>query len=563
MVEPARELEWLIANFDVEAPLEEVLMTQRGHVTPEQQRSFLEPRTDRDCHSPFDLPDMDEALQRLDWALRWRELIVIFGDYDADGITATVLLKEALERMGGRVEYIIPHRLKGGYGLNPDGVDRAVKLGAGVIVTVDNGVTAYEGAQRAAEAGIDLIVTDHHQPGPHLPEARAVVDPNLEASKYPFGGLAGVGVVLKLVQALCSLEHPRGEVGPPTAGELELTALGTVADVSPMVDENRALVREGLLHLSGSKRPGFEQLLVATRQAGKVDTQSVGFALAPRLNAAGRMEAADMAVELLLSPDPARCLQLVQKLELVNEKRKSVTEDNTALARTIVEKGPERFLPVVHHASFHPGVAGLVAGRLMERYQRPVLVLTSQNGLLTGSARSPPGFDITAALAKCQDLLISHGGHPAAAGVRLEPGEMEPLQGRLDELAGAWLDQKGAGPTLHIDSLVEPEALVLDLFHRLETLAPFGRKNERPVLALDSVRVDRAIPIGRGKNHLRLEVNAGNRRLKGVGWNMGAWARRLSPGQPIGLAFALEREAWRGREGLQLNIKGLQTTPNR
>lgn len=561
MAETPQELEWQIANTDVEAPLEEVLLQQRGIVTPGQRRSFLEPRLDRDCHSPFDLPDMEKAIQRLDWALRWRELIVIFGDYDADGITSTVVLKEALERMGGRVEYILPHRTREGYGLNPGGVDRARELGAGVIVTVDNGVTAHEGAQRAAELGLDLIVTDHHQPGEHLPPALAVVNPNLKGSSYPFGGLAGVGVTLKLVQALGSLSHPRGEPAPPTAGELELTALGTVADISPMVDENRALVRAGLEHLSETTRPGLEHLLAATRQAGKVDTRAVGFALGPRLNAAGRMEAADVAVELLLGKDPARCLRLVQRLEQVNERRKSVTEDNTALARTLVERAPERALPVVHHPSFHPGVAGLVAGRLMELYHRPVLVLTSQNGLLTGSARAPPGFDVTSALARCQDLLVSHGGHPAAAGVSLEPDRLEPLQRELDELAGAWLDGEAAGPGLRIDSLVEPEGLVLDLFHRLETLAPFGRENEQPVLALDRARVDRALTIGKGRNHLRLELVAGNRHLKGVGWNLGSWARELSPGQSIAVAFALEREAWRGREGLQLNIKSLLSHP--
>jgi len=506
---------------------------------------------------------MEQAVERLDWALRWRELIVIFGDYDADGITSTVVLKEALERSGGRVEYIIPHRQKGGYGLDPAGVDRAVELGAGVIVTVDNGVTAHEGAQRAVEQGVDLIVTDHHQPGEVLPEAKAVVDPNLRDSSYPFGGLAGVGVTLKLVQALRSLSHPKGEVEPPTAGELELTALGTVADVSPMVDENRVLVREGLAHLGRTARPGLQHLLATTRRSDRVDTQTVGFELAPRLNAAGRMEAADVAVELLLSQEPDRCRQLVQGLEAVNEKRKTITEDNTALARTLVEKDPEVAIPVVHHASFHPGVAGLVAGRLMERYHRPVVVLTTQKGRLTGSARSPLGFDITAALARCQDLLVSFGGHPAAAGVSLEPGQLAPLQGRLGELAVDWLSREEAGPALHIDSLVEPETLVMDLFHRLETLAPFGRENERPVLALDKARVDRVMQIGRGKNHLRLEVNAASRRLKGVGWNMGSWARSLRSGQSIALAFALEREEWRGREGLQLNIKGLMDSPYR
>ncbi len=556
------EPEWQIANTEVDISLEEALLTQRGMLTAGQRERYFDPDVERDCHSPFKLPDMEKAVERLDWAMRWRELIVIFGDYDVDGVTATVLVQEALERMGGRTGYIMPHRQTSGYGLDPTGVEQAAEMGAGVIVTVDNGVTALEGAKRARELDIDLIVTDHHPAGPELPGALALIDPNLPGSGYPFGGISGVGVALKLSQALGAVRNPNGRVEPPEPAELELTALGTIADVSPLVDENRALVKVGLQHLNRTLRPGLRQMVDNTR-TGFVDTRSVGFELAHRLNAAGRIEAADIAVRLLQSQQESECRTIIERLEQINLERRRITQDNTALALTMVDRGPDRSVLVVHHPSFHPGVAGLVAGRLSESYHRPSVALTLLNGRLSGSARSPPGFDIGKALDRCDDLLLSHGGHPAAAGLSLEPGNLEPLTRRLHELGLEWQETDDFAPRLDVDSLVEPDELVVGLIDRLEPFAPFGNGNPRPVLGLASAKVDRASTMGQADNHLRLEVVAGRRRLKAVGWNMGSWYRVLRPGQAIGLAFTLRRERWQGREGLQLEIQGLLSSPLR
>lgn len=555
------ELEWKVADQTPSDELLETLLTQRGYHEGELRERFLNPQVARDCHDPHLLPGMEAALERLQWAIKWREKVVVFGDYDADGITATVLLKEALEELGARVSYLLPHRLHSGYGLNPKGVEQAKQEGAALIITVDNGTTAHEGAQKARELSVDLIITDHHQPGDELPPATAILNPNLTNSHYPFGGIAGVGVALKLAQALRGVVLGKDEPGHPTQSELELTALGTVADVSVMVDENRALVREGLKHIGATERPGLRELLVNCQPNGDVDTETVGFKLGPRLNAAGRMEAADVAVELLLEKDQARCVQLAQRLEVVNQQRRELTEDNTALAETLVQRKEEGPMAVVHHKALHPGVAGLVAGRLCERLGKPALVLTDRKDLLAGSARAPPGMDLTALLGECQDLLVTYGGHKGAAGVTLEPGQLKPLEERLHQLMAQASQEGTARPVLEVDSLVEGEMLVPALVRELDRMAPFGRKNPRPILGLPSAMLEKAITMGRQRNHLRLEVRAGGRKFKAVGWNMGAWRAHLTQGHALGLAFTLELEHWRGREGLQLNLKGLLSEP--
>ncbi|HEB83430.1 MAG TPA: single-stranded-DNA-specific exonuclease RecJ, partial [Bacteroidetes bacterium] len=415
------------------------LLVQRGLTTPEAAEAFFHPSREG-LYDPFLFTDMDAAAERIVEALREKQRIVIYGDYDVDGITATSLLYLFFRELGGDICYYIPNRQAEGYGLSLDGIQFAVKEKARLLVTVDCGVTAVAESRQAREAGLDVIISDHHQPGPELPEAVAVINPKVEGSGYPFTELAGVGVAFKLAQGVLR----RLDLDPSYLDKhLDLVAVGTSADIVPMVEENRIFVRLGLEKLSQDPQTGLRTLIeTANLRHGRASVTQIVYGVAPRINAVGRMGSADPAIELLITGNVQRALHLASILETENRRRRAI--DSRTLEEALQLAG-EQFEPerdsalVLAQENWHSGVIGIVASRLIERFYRPTVMISVENGIGKGSARSIPGFDLYRALEQCQDLLLEFGGHTYAAGLSIEAGKIPELRRRLNEVAAKML----------------------------------------------------------------------------------------------------------------------------
>jgi len=517
--------------------------------------AFLHPSLSA-LRDPMGLRDMGVAVEKLLWAVKWRQPIVIFGDYDCDGITSTVLLHDLFTRAGARVDWMIPDR-HDGYGLSVAAVERITAQGAELILTVDNGISANAAVEAANARGLTVIVTDHHQQKGALPDALAVVNPNRTDCEYQFKGLAGVGVAYKLATALAEplLGTRRGAEFLREA--LDLVAIGTVADMVPLMDENRALVAHGLPVIGASRRPGLRTLCQSAGVGCEPGATDIGFRLGPRLNAGGRMGRAALGAELLLCDDEQRAVRLAEELERLNSERKEVSSQGVAVAERELARQGDGATPFlcVAHADFHPGVAGLAAGELARNQYRPTLVLRIDGDHASGSARSIEGYDITAALARHRELLTGFGGHPMAAGCGLRRDDIPALREALLTDAAERLTPAMLRPRLDITTLMDPEGLTLTTWERLQGLAPFGQGNPAPVLASLGAEVAYVRTMGRDRSHLQLSLREGPR---AVGWGMGAFAESLAAGDRIDIAFTLERNRFRGVENLQLELKDLR-----
>ena len=408
--------QWHFLSEEPPADVVELLLAQRGLTGPERD-AFLQPSLDQ-LHDPFQLPDMETAVAKLEWALSWQQPVTVFGDYDCDGVTSTVLLYTLLKQAGMQVDYHVPHRIDDGYGLTPAGVEKVHARGSRLIVTVDNGIAATEAIAKASTLGMEVIVTDHHKQEGELPPACAVVNPNRKDNEYPFQGIAGVGVAYKLCCALAPRILSSGEAEQFLQEALDLVTLGTVADMMPLVDENRVLVAQGLSCVASSKRAGIQALIEQARAKRDLDSADIGFRLAPRINAAGRMEGADIALELLLAPDLAAARPLADRLGQLNAKRQAETRRCEELALELAEAEKGADFIVIWHPEMHAGVMGLVASHIMRRFHRPALVLRVDGDAAGGSARSIPGYDLSAAFDRHKSLLEGGGGHAMAAGCR-------------------------------------------------------------------------------------------------------------------------------------------------
>lgn len=517
--------------------------------------AFLNPSLTA-LRAPSGLRDMEPAVEKLLWAVTWRQPIVIFGDYDCDGITSTVLLHDLFTRAGARVGWMIPDR-SDGYGLSTAGVERVATQGGELILTVDNGISANEAIDAANERGLTVIVTDHHKQERELPDALAIINPNRRDCDYPFKGLAGVGVAYKLATALAEplLGATRGAKFLREA--LDLVALGTVADMVPLIDENRALVAHGLSAVGASRRPGLHALLQSAGVGREPDATDIGFRLGPRINAAGRMGRAALGAELLLCDDEKRATVIAEELERLNSRRKRLSDEGVALAeRELARQGYDEapFLCVAH-ADFHPGIAGLAAGNLARTQYRPTLILRIDGDHAGGSARSIEGYDITAALGRQSALLTGYGGHPMAAGCGLRRDDIPALREALLADASERLTPEMLRPRLDITTLIDPDGLTLTTWERLKRLAPFGQGNPAPVLASLGAEVAYVRTMGRDGAHLQLTLREGPR---AVGWGLGEFAETLSAGDRVDLAFTLERNRFRGVENLQLDLKDVR-----
>lgn len=482
------------------------VLAARGIHTPEAARHLLDGRDE--LSDPFLIKDMDKAVSRIQQAVEEGEPIVIFGDYDVDGVSATAILFECLSNQGAQVRCKLPSRDGGGYGLNKEILKGLADKGYTLVVTVDNGIAAVEEADYARELGIDLVITDHHLPGEKLPDAVAVVDPNRADDESPFKFLCGAGVAFKLCAALegCDPAELLDMFG-------ELAALGTIADVMPLTGENRTLVREGLAVLQETMRPGLQALLENAGYAGKpVTAETVSYGLAPRLNAAGRMDTAAVALKLLLCENEEQAAGIAARLGEINAERQQTEQQILVAALQTIQADPARAhdrVLVVAGEGWHPGVIGIVASRLMERYGRPAIVISTENGEGRGSGRAPSGFNLHGALAACSSCLIRSGGHAAAAGLLVEEEKIGAFRAAIN----AWAVREYPVPepgTLKLDAAVRLSELDLASVRQLSRLAPFGSGNPVPLLLVQNAVVDGLWPLGSEGRHTRVRLRQGD-----------------------------------------------------
>lgn len=547
-----------LARFPHLSPLLVQVLHNRGITQPADVQAFLEGTAVPE--NPFRLKGMNEAVARLRRAIRAGEPIAVYGDFDVDGVTATTLLVEVLSSLGAQVRPYIPHRVDEGYGLNKHALYRLRKSGVSLVVTVDCGVRSVSEIEFARRIGLDVIVTDHHTVPPELPPAVAVINPHQPGCPYPFKELAGVGLAYKLAQALLRTHArvPLPGAGAPPAEEdlLELVALGTVVDVAPLTGENRVLVRRGLELLRGTRRPGLRTLMaLAGLEPTRVDTEALSYAIGPRLNAAGRLEHAITSYRLMMSQEAEEAARLAQELDQQNRRRQELTLEHLERAQLMaVGQLPEARLLFVAGEGFLPGIVGLVAGKLSELFYRPAVVVQVGPEESRGSARSIPEFDISAALDRCSNLLVRHGGHAAAAGFTVANKNLEALQRSLQDMAAEALGGVELVPTLEIDATVPLSQVTWQTLNDLERLAPFGEGNPPPVLMSPDVLVRDHRLVGSG--HLKLTLSDGAVVWDAIAFRQGEWAERLP--RRIDVAYCLEANVWNDQQRLQLNIQDLR-----
>jgi single-stranded-DNA-specific exonuclease len=535
--------EALAADLGIATAAAKVLAA-RGLGDPSSARRFLYPSLD-DLLDPLALRDMPLAIERIRRAITGSEKILIYGDYDVDGTTSVVLLSKAIELAGGKADYHVPHRLKDGYGMRPEVVETMAAAGVKLIVSVDTGIRASEVVKRAGELGIDVIVTDHHLPESQLPPALAVLNPNRPDCTYPEKNLCGAGVAFKLVQGLlATLGWPGDKLRRVCESFLKIAAIATVADVVPLTGENRVIVKHGLSGLHDVRNPGLRALLdVAGFTNGSVPTaRQVAFQIAPRMNAAGRMDTANAVIELYLTNDAARARELATQLHDQNTERQQVEKEIRETCATLAVEDSAAAL-VYYDETWHRGVLGIVAARLVERLRRPVFVLgrNEEDGLVQGSGRSIPAFHLLQALESMPELFRKFGGHEHAAGVTMDLAQVEEFRRRFNAYAAARLKPEDFLRQIEIDALIEPRELTDQAVADIFTLAPFGHGNPSPQFAALGVEVARP-PVVMKEKHLRLTVRKNGRILTLKAWNFAARAAELPTGAHIDIAFQLEED---------------------
>ena len=537
------------------APLTAAVLAARGIDTVRAASAYLS--TDpAGLHDPLLFADMDKAVALVERAIANKEHIVVYGDYDVDGITATCIMVDYLRYRGASCEYYIPNRLSEGYGLSRTAMEELYQRGARLMITVDSGITANEEIAIARDLGIQAVVTDHHECHEELPGAGAVVDCKRPDCHYPFGSLAGVGVAFKLI---CALE---GDAQAMLDRYADLLALGTVADVMPIVGENRILVAAGLKKMAHTGNIGLEMLLREAGMKGKRLTSStISFVLAPRINAAGRMGQAELAAELFLTRDPVRAQALAAALCEQNKRRQNEENEilTQALARLRTEYNPtEDKIIVLAGEGWHHGVIGIVCSRLCDRYGCPVvLIAVDQDGTGKGSGRSVKGFNLFDALTSCEDLLDRYGGHELAAGLTIDADKIDTLRARLRDYAERHVTMADLIPQLHIDCMVEPEWITMENIEALSILEPYGMKNAEPVFCMKNMTVEDITPISSDR-HVRLTLTKDGQRWSAMLFGTGVGGLGFVEGSVVDAAFHLEINEFRGRRSIQLTICDVQ-----
>lgn len=548
---------WEILNQDANRSIIDVILENR-----DLPASHLDPfkLSDR-IHSPYLLPDIKKGIERILETIHREEKIIIFGDYDVDGITSTALMVYFFRKINYPVEYILPHREKDGYGLRKSSVDQIAKMKANLIITVDNGISSNEAIEYANWLGIDIVVTDHHLQEGDLPNAVAVINPNRIDSLYPFKTICGAVVAFKVIYALSEEFMDENTMKQFLLDHLDLVAIGTIADVMPLRDENYALVKFGLKALSNTRKPGLIELKkISGINEKNVTPVSVGFFLSPRLNASGRLERATKSVELLVTESPEEAHQISAYLDKLNRKRQLLSADylNFALDTIPDDKTDLPKVIFVENETWQAGLIGLVSGQLKERYSRPVFSFTKdENGNYVGSARSINEFHIINALTQFSHYFINYGGHQKAAGLTVSADKYNQFKQEFIQYADQVLDEKDLIPKLTIDSIIDIDQINLNTALAIIDIGPFGETNQEPVLLIRDVIIKDIIVLSRDK-HLKLYVQKGNQLFECVWWNSGIYKDELTFGAKMDIAFKLNINNWQGTDRLQLTIEDLK-----
>jgi single-stranded-DNA-specific exonuclease len=536
------------------SPLITQILFNRGLADASQVEPFL--RADKSLSpDPFLLPDMEKAVTRIYRAILGGEKIAVYGDFDADGITSTALLVQGLNAFNVQAIPYIPHRINEGHGLKITAVESLHKEGVSLIITTDCGITGVTPVKKAHRLGIDVIITDHHTPTEELPPAFAVVDPKISTSRYPFIELAGVGVAYKLLQALLMGMNKESQLGEV----VDLVALGTVADMTPLLGENRYLVNEGLKRMNASLRLGLGELLAkAGLSPGSLTSENITWTIAPRLNTASRLDNALPSYELLMTDSTERAGELTRWLEQKNTERQQMTTRAASLAREQVLKAKLETLIMVRADDFTAGISGLIANRLTDEFYRPTVVIRTGKKVSTGSCRSIPDFNLINALTQCRDLFIEYGGHAGAAGFMILTHNLPHLYERLLKLAGTQLDGVDLRPKIDIDAEVSMKDLAGNAYRTIQQLAPFGQANPQPVFVSRNVKVIDSRTMGNNGGHLRLKLEQNGMVWDAVAFGFGSNQSELSA--PLDIVYNLELDQWNGKSTLRLNVTDFAKT---
>lgn len=544
-------------------PIVARLLVNRGIVQPEEAQAFLHPSFS-DLSDPFLLPDAEAAVERIKQVLSRKERIYIHGDYDSDGVTSAALWYRLLKRLGADVLVHVPHRHRDGYDMRSKFVLEAKERGAAVILTTDCGIQRFAEVEQAREVGIDVIVTDHHEPGSQLPRAVAVVNPHRSDSRYPFPYLAGVGVAFRLGEAL--LRHLGHPVGGYRRAFCDLAAIGTVTDIMPVLGENRVIVKQGLETLRQGRKPGLKALMqTASVKPESLTARSIGYALGPRINAAGRIDDARLSLDLLLTEDPSEAQALAERLEQANamrqEEQARITEEAVQQIQSLdMEETP---CLVLYSENWHSGVIGVVANKIVSRFHRPtvLIALNPESGTGRGSARSIRTFDIHQALTECQEFLLEFGGHAHAAGISLTSENLPAFIRSLNRLASEQLTPDDFLPTIDIDAEIVASEVDSRLMEDLSAFEPYGHDNEEPVFVTRGLQIQRVSRMGRDRQHLKLFLkNGSDNQVEAISWGNGELGEHLHPGDCFDICYRPQVNRFNGRTSILYIIQDLRPT---
>lgn len=561
-------LEETAFRHNMPKPVAELIL-KKGISSPEDIDNFLNGSL-KALRNPFEISDMDHAAERIAKAVMDHERICIYGDYDVDGVTATALMYIFLMQCGANVSYYIPNRLEEGYGLNKEAIKEIAARKTNLIITVDCGISAVQEVLEASIQGMDIIITDHHQPSKELPVAAyAIVNPMREEDNYPNKTLAGVGVAFKTVMAirfvLKKYNFFKQEV-PNIRNLLDIVALGTIADVMPLVDENRIFVRYGLELMSGENvRIGIDELkktVESLAASKKMKTSNIGFQLAPRINAMGRMASSDKSLKLLVTQNRNEAKQLALELDNENKYRQMIERDILQQTYDLIEKNRYAELRaglVIASDNWHPGVIGIVASRVVDKYFKPTVILTEDNGVYKGSARSIPGFHLYEGLSSLSDILVSFGGHKYAAGVKLEKKNLEEFRNRFDEVVKFSLKEEDFIPEIYIDAEIDSKDITNEIMQWLEKLEPYGQGNKEPVFLMRNVfKYQVESFVGKDLNHLKCFFEKNGLIFDAIGFNMKEYKSLMAENDKFDILFSLVNNTWKNTKTIQLNLKDIK-----
>jgi len=541
----------LVKKYNINKLLATILVN-RNIIEEKEIEKFLNPKRN-DFYDPFLMPDMEIAVNRIIKAIEEKQKVLIYGDYDVDGITSVTVLKSFLEERGLQTDEYIPNRLEEGYGLNKAAIDEIMKEKYNLMITVDCGISAIEEIQYANTLGLETIVTDHHEVGESLPNAIAVVDAKRKDNKYPFRNLAGVGVVFKLIQAIgtkLNLEEKE------YLKYLDIVCVGTISDIVPLVDENRVIVKLGLKLVEQTKNIGLKSILSASGYS-KIDSNTISFGVAPRINACGRMGHQEEALQLLLSKNIVEAQELTNKLNKYNSSRQETEKEiyNEALKKIEENSLDKNNTLVICGENWHHGVIGIVASKITENYFKPSILLSLEDGICKGSGRSIPGFDLHVALTKCSDILEKFGGHSMAVGLNVPENKLNQFEEKLEEIAKVAETDKII-KVIKIDSQVSLDELDKEKVQSLSSLEPFGEENKMPIFLIKGLKIDSIRALSEGK-HLKLTLRDNHNLINAIGFNMGNLAQEFLIGDKIDIVGNLEINSFNGVDNIQVNLKDI------